>query len=64
VAYFRRTTNYPLVPSSMLHSGKTSAATVTTLSFGNEIITSYVTLEDLNDVKVILTPLHLTRSSY
>jgi hypothetical protein len=30
VAYFRRTTNYPLVPSSMLHSGKTRAATVTT----------------------------------
>jgi hypothetical protein len=28
VAYFRRTTNYPLLPSSIFHSGKTSATTV------------------------------------
>jgi hypothetical protein len=46
----------------MLHSGKTSAAIVKNSSFGNEIITSYVIMEDLNGAKVILTPFLPTRS--
>jgi hypothetical protein len=65
VAYFRIITNYPLLPSSMFHSGKASAATVYKINaLVMKIITSYVTLKNFNGAKVILHLFSPSGSSY